>query len=56
MAGLYFGINNSLVNQTVGVNDLVMTLKIPFASGRYKAVLSLYAITLFSADDISTIH
>lgn len=57
VAGVCFAINNSLVHKIdQPVNDIIMTLQIPFASGRYKGVLSAIAPTLFSPNDISTMH
>jgi len=50
--GVGFAIRTSLISQItespIGVNEQLMTLRLPLAKGRYMTVLSAYAPTLLS--------
>jgi len=52
MHGVGFAIRTSLISQItetpIGINERLMTLRLPLAKGRYMTVLSAYAPTLVS--------
>ena len=56
-AGIGFAVKNTLIDiieQPVGLNDRIMTLRIPLVGGRYLTIISVYAPTLSSSEEVVT--
>ena len=54
VAGVGFAVKNTLIDkieQPVGVNERIMTLRIPLAANRYMTIISVYAPTLVSSEE-----
>ena len=56
-AGVGFAVKNTLIDkieQPIGLNDRIMTLRIPLVGDRYLTIISVYAPTLVSSEEVIT--